>query len=113
MSIYLDIIFLENILMNYIILFATLVIVKSKAKHLQLRLIISSVIGSIYAIIVYLNIFKIYSNIIAKIILSISKVDSSDTKFKILLIYDFDKSTVLTTKKITQVKITNNNKKDL
>ena len=74
MSIYLDIIFLENILMNYIILFATLVIVKSKAKHLQLRLIISSVIGSIYAIIVYLNIFKIYSNIIAKIILSIVMV---------------------------------------
>ena len=74
MSIYLDIIFLENILMNYIILFATLVIVKSKAKHLQLRLIIPSVIGSIYAIIVYLNIFKIYSNIIAKIILSIVMV---------------------------------------
>ncbi len=60
--------------MNYIILFATLVIIKPKVKHQQIRLIISSVIGSIYAIIVYLNILDIYSNIFAKIILSIVMV---------------------------------------
>ena len=73
-TIYLDIIFFENILMNYIILFATLVIVKSKSKHQQLRLILSSIIGSCYAVIVYLNILSIYSNIFAKIILSIVMV---------------------------------------
>lgn len=71
MTIYLDIIFVENMLMNYIILFATFIILKIKNKRQQMRLLLSSAIGSIYAVIVYLNIFNIYSNIIAKIILSI------------------------------------------
>lgn len=71
MTVYLDIIFVENILMNYIILFATLIILKVKNKGQQIRLFASSVIGSSYAIIVYLNIIPIYSNIITKIILSI------------------------------------------
>ncbi len=71
MTVYLDIIFVENILMNYIILFATLIILKVKNKGQQIRLLASSVIGSSYAIIVYLNIIPIYSNIITKIILSI------------------------------------------
>lgn len=74
LTIYLDIIFIENILMNYIILFATLVIIKPKTIHQQIRLIVSSIIGSIYAIIVYLNILTIYSNIFTKIILSIVMV---------------------------------------
>lgn len=46
MTIYLDIIFVENILMNYIILFATLVILKAKNKWQQIRLLVSGVIGS-------------------------------------------------------------------
>ena len=71
MTVYLDIIFVENILMNYIILFATLIILKVKNRGQQIRLFASSVIGSSYAIIVYLNIIPIYSNIITKIILSI------------------------------------------
>lgn len=71
MTIYLDIIFVENILMNFIILFTTLIIIKVKIKKQQIRLLISSIIGSIYAIIVYLNILKIYSSILVKIILSI------------------------------------------
>ena len=74
MKIYLDIIFTENILMNYIILFATLVILKVKNKKQQIRLLCSSIIGSVYAIIVYLNILPIYSGIIAKAILSIVMV---------------------------------------
>mgnify|MGYP004561844701 FL=1 len=60
--------------MNYIILFATYVIIKPKAKHPQIRIILSSLIGSVYAVIVYLNILSIYSNIFAKIILSIVMV---------------------------------------
>ena len=60
MTIYLDIIFIENILMNYIILFATLVILKAKNKWQQIRLLVSGVIGSVYAIIVYLDILPIY-----------------------------------------------------
>ena len=71
LTVYLDIIFLENMLMNYIILFATLIIIKAKCKHQQIKLILSSAIGSIYSIIVYLNILEIYSNILSKIVLSI------------------------------------------
>lgn len=71
MTVYLDVIFLENILMNYIILAATVVITKNQTKHNQLRLIFASIIGSTYAILLYLKVFKIYETFFAKIILSI------------------------------------------
>lgn len=71
LTIYLDIIFIENVLMNYIILFATLVVIKVKNKRQQIKLFLSSVIGSIYALIVYLEILPIYSNLVAKVILSV------------------------------------------
>lgn len=71
MTIYLDIIFVENVLMNYIILFATLVVIKVKNKRQQIKLFLSSIIGSTYALIVYLEILPIYSNLVAKIILSV------------------------------------------
>ncbi len=74
MTIYLDIILCENLLMNYIILFATYVIIKPKTKHPQIRIILSSLLGSIYAIIVYLNILSIYTNLLAKITLSVVMV---------------------------------------
>lgn len=84
MSIYLDIILFENLCMNYIILFATGIVMKRKMK--QSMLIISSLIGSIYAIIVYLKITQIASTIIMKIVLSIAMVfiafrDNSYKKF--------------------------------
>lgn len=69
MTVYLDIVFLENILMNYIIIFATGVAVKEKLS--KIRILISSVIGAIYTIIMYLNIIPIYSNFIMKLILSV------------------------------------------
>ena len=69
MTVYLDIVFVENLLMNYIILFATGFIQKIQMK--QLRLIASSSFGGVYAIISYLNIIPIYSNIFMKILLSI------------------------------------------
>ena len=69
MTVYLDIVFVENLLMNYIILFATGFIQKMQMK--QLRLILSSSFGGVYAIISYLNIIPIYSNIFMKILLSI------------------------------------------
>ena len=74
MTIYLDIILCENLLMNYIILFATYVIIKPKTKHPQIRMILSSLLGSIYAIIIYLNILSIYTNLLAKITLSVVMV---------------------------------------
>ena len=54
--------------MNYIILFATGTIVKVPLKII--RTLISSAIGSIYAIISYMSILKIYSNILLKLSLS-------------------------------------------
>ena len=69
MTIYLDIILLENICMNYIILFATGLILKAKIN--QLRVIISSLLGGIYAIISFTPILKIYTNMIFKILISI------------------------------------------
>ncbi len=69
MTIYLDIVFTENIIMNYIILFATGIICKEKIK--QMRIIISSIIGSIYSVAYYVTEIKLYVTILAKILLSI------------------------------------------
>ncbi len=69
MTIYLDIVLLENLCMNYIILFATGYIMKIKMK--QWKLIISALIGGIYSIVAYLEILPIYSNLLTKILLSI------------------------------------------
>lgn len=72
MTIYLDVVLLENLCMNYIILFATAYIMKIKMK--QWRLIISSIIGGIYAVVSYLEILPVYSSLAMKLILSIVMV---------------------------------------
>lgn len=69
MTIYIDVVFIENLIMNYIILYGTAII--SKVTPKQIRLIIASTVGAIYAIIAYMSILKIYSTFILKIILSI------------------------------------------
>lgn len=92
MTIYLDVIFLENMVINYIILYATGVILKERIK--QSRLIMGSTIGAIYSIIYYLFKLKIYSGLLIKIILSIVIIYVSfnsnnlkDLLKKILLFY--------------------------
>lgn len=55
--------------MNYIILYATAIIVKIPIKIL--KIILASALGSIYAIITYITKLEIFTNIILKIILSI------------------------------------------
>ena len=72
MTIYLDIVILENICMNFIILFATGIINKTKIKYG--RIFFASLIGGIYAVVAYMNILEIYSNICVKFILSICMV---------------------------------------
>lgn len=69
MTIYVDVVLIENLIMNYIILLATGLILKIKIKHI--RLIIGSLLGAIYTIIGYIGILEIYSSFILKIILSI------------------------------------------
>ena len=68
-TIYVDIVLLENLCMNYIILFGTAYIIKIKVRHL--RILLASLIGAIYAVLAYAGIFPIYANLITKIILSI------------------------------------------
>ena len=72
MTIYIDIIFLENLFMNYIILFATGIIVKAPLKIV--KTLLSSIIGSVYAVVSYMSILEINSNFLLKIILSIVMV---------------------------------------
>ena len=69
MTIYIDVVLIENLLMNYIILFATGVILKIHIKHV--RLILASFVGAIYTIIAYISGLKIYSNFFLKLILSV------------------------------------------
>ena len=69
MTIYLDVVLLENLCMNYIILFATGYIMKIKMK--QWRLVVSGLLGGVYAVVSYLNILPIYSRLEMKILLSV------------------------------------------
>ena len=69
MTIYVDVVLIENLIMNYIILFATDIILKNKSKFW--RLLLASLIGAIYTVISYISNLKIYSNVILKMILSI------------------------------------------
>lgn len=72
MTIYLDIVLIENLCMNYIILFATGYLLKIRMNHI--RLITSALLGGIYSILVYMEVLKIYSNFIFKIVFSIVMV---------------------------------------
>jgi len=69
MTIYIDIIIVENLIMNYIILYATALISKSKISYV--RIFFGSLIGAIYAITEYISKINIYSNMLMKFILSI------------------------------------------
>ena len=55
--------------MNYIILFGTAYIIKIKIK--QVRIILASLLGAVYAVLAYAEIFPMYASLITKTILSI------------------------------------------
>ena len=69
MTIYIDIVLLENLIMNYIILSTTGIVMKIKMK--QTRIIIAALLGAIYTIIGYTRILGVHTNVILKIILAI------------------------------------------
>lgn len=85
MTIYLDLILLENIIMNYIIILATGMVCKVDVK--QIRVLLSSVLGAMYAIVIYFIDLKIYTSQITKLIVSTSMVyiAFNATNIKILL----------------------------
>lgn len=69
MTIYIDVVLIENLIMNFIILLATGLILKEKIKNV--RLLLASLLGAIYSVVSYMSILEIYASIILKIILSI------------------------------------------
>ena len=69
MIIYVDIVFLENIIINYIIILSTAIISKSKIKHFNIFL--ASSVGGAFAIANYLLDFSLKENVLIKILLSI------------------------------------------
>ncbi len=72
MTVYLDIIFLENLCINCIILLATGLINKNTISIV--RILLSSLIGSLYAVILYLSVLEVLSGIALKILLSVCMV---------------------------------------
>jgi len=82
MTIYLDVVLVENVLINYIILLSTAII--SKAKISYAKILLASFIGGVYAILNYLVNLSIVPNILIKILISIIIViiafDSSKVK---------------------------------
>ena len=69
MNIYIDIVLMENLIMNFIILLATGIVLKEKIK--VIRFLLASLLGAIYSVVSYLSILEIYTSMILKIILSI------------------------------------------
>lgn len=69
MTIYIDIVLIENLIMNFILLLATGLILKEKIKII--RLLFSSLLGAIYSVLSYMSILEIYTSLVLKIVLSI------------------------------------------
>ena len=72
MTIYIDIVLIENIFMNYIILFATATINKTDIK--LIRIFLASLLGGIYAIVAYISDLEFYKTLTLKLLLSIAMV---------------------------------------
>ena len=69
MTIYLDVIFLENLILNFIILLAVGIETKTKIKFIKITL--SSIVGSTYAVIAYMLNNSFFNGIFMKILLSV------------------------------------------
>ncbi len=91
MTVYLDVVFIENLVINYIILLATGLINRIKIRNS--RLILASILGAIYSVFTYLTFEKIQNSISIKIIFSITiiyiafKPNKVKKLFKQLLIF--------------------------
>lgn len=85
MTFYIDLILLENIIMNYIIILATGMICRLNISYI--RIFLSSLVGAIYAIFIYVVEIEIYSNQITKFLVSVCMVyiSFSSTSIKVIL----------------------------
>lgn len=85
MVIYLDIVFFENIAMNYLILSATGIISKVRAK--PFRMLLSSAFGGLYSIINYVISINQIQSIILKILISIIIIKIAFNPLKIKFLF--------------------------
>lgn len=85
MTIYLDIVFFENIAMNYLILLATAIIAKVKIN--SIRLLLASSLGGIYSIATYIIQISNFESLILKILISILIVQISFKPIKISYLF--------------------------
>ena len=85
MTIYLDIVFFENVVMNFLILIATAII--SKVKINSPRILLASSIGGIFSIVTYIIKLSNFQSLILKIVISIIiiKISYNSKKIKYLL----------------------------
>ena len=85
MIIYLDIVFFEDVVMNFFILVATAMISKSKINYF--RILLSSSIGGIFSILTYIISITNFQSLILKIVISIIivKVAYNSQKIKYLI----------------------------
>lgn len=81
MTIYLDIVLLENILLNYIIILSTAIISKEKINFI--RIILSSIIGGLLAIVSYIVEISFFYSIVMKITISVIMMGIAFSKNKI------------------------------
>lgn len=72
MTIYIDIVLVENLIINYIMLLSTAIISKSKIKYIPI--FVSSLIGSLYSVINYMANIDFISNFTIKIIISFAMI---------------------------------------
>ncbi len=72
MTIYVDVLFLENLILDSIILYATTIIAKIKVKHF--RIWGASSLGALYVIIYYVFKINIYTDIFAKLLLTVCMI---------------------------------------
>lgn len=87
MTIYLDLIFIENLCMNSIILFATGLVTKTKNRII--RILISSTLGALYAIGRYITNNEMYSNLFAQIGLAFAMMYIAFTPKNIKMLFKY------------------------
>ena len=81
MKIYLDIVLLENFIMNYIIIFSTAIISRSKISNL--KFFVASIFASLYSVINYIYNIRTFQNFFIKIIVSVIIVLIAFENYKI------------------------------
>ncbi len=85
MTVYLDIVFMENVCMNYIIIYATAILLKLNKK--PARIFFGALIGALYAVMCVIRTFEVYNSILIKILVSviIVYVSTNAKSFKSLI----------------------------